>query len=290
MRFVSWQQNEMRGLAARRGDELVNLEDLDLMSVLRAGKAGMERAAALAKTGRALDESSLTYLPPVTAPPKIICVGINYWDHARENKLEKPDYPTFFARFTSTLIGHRQPILRPTVSDQLDYEGELAAIIGKPGRHISREHALEHVAGYSVFNDASVRDYQSRGRQWTLGKNFDATGPFGPELVTATELPTGAKGLRLTTRLNGTTVQSSNTDELIFDVATLIASLSEAMTLETGDVIVTGTPGGIGFFRNPKLFMKDGDVCEIEIEGVGILRNPVKNETLMPAKQEGATA
>jgi acylpyruvate hydrolase len=290
MRFVTWQQNGTRGLAARRGAELVNLEGLDLMRVLEAGDAGMERARALSKTGRVLDEPALTYLPLLTAPPKIICVGINYWDHARENKLESPTDPTFFARFTSTLIGHQQPIIRPAVSDQLDYEGELAAIIGKPGRHIAQEHALEHVAGYSIFNDASVRDYQSRGKQWTLGKNFDGTGPFGPELVTADELPPGGKGLGLTTRLNGATVQSSNTDQLIFDVATLIARLSEAMTLEVGDVIVTGTPGGIGFFRDPKLFMKQGDVCEIEIEGIGMLRNPVENETPVPAKQEGAKA
>lgn len=249
----------------------------------------MERARALAKTGRVLDEPAISYLPPLTAPSKIICVGINYWDHAQENKLETPAHPTFFARFTSSLIGHQQPILRPMVSEQLDYEGELAVIIGKPGKHIVKERALEHVAGYSIFNDASVRDYQSRGRQWTLGKNFDATGPFGPDFVTADELPAGGKGLRLTTRLNGASVQSSNTDKLIFDVATLIASLSEAMTLETGDVIVTGTPGGIGFFRDPKLFMKQGDICEIEIEGIGTLRNPIENETPAP-KQEGAKA
>ncbi len=276
-------------MAARRRDELVDLEGLDLLRVLAAGESGMERARALAKTGRVLDEPAISYLPPLTAPSKIICVGINYWDHAQENKLETPAHPTFFARFTSSLIGHQQPILRPMVSEQLDYEGELAVIIGKPGKHIVKERALEHVAGYSIFNDASVRDYQSRGRQWTLGKNFDATGPFGPDFVTADELPAGGKGLRLTTRLNGASVQSSNTDKLIFDVATLIASLSEAMTLETGDVIVTGTPGGIGFFRDPKLFMKQGDICEIEIEGIGTLRNPIENETPAP-KQEGAKA
>ena len=278
MRLVSWQKNGTQGLAARRGSQLINLEGLDLMSVLYAGRAGIDRERALSETGPALDESALTYLPPLTAPPKIVCVGINYRDHARENKLESPAHPTFFARFASSLIGHEQPIIRPLVSEQLDYEGELAVIIGKPGRHISAETALEHVAGYAVFNDASVRDYQMRGQQWTLGKNFDGTGPFGPDFVTADEVPPGGKGLRLTTRLNGATVQSSNTDELIFDVATLISRLSEALTLETGDVIVTGTPGGIGFFRTPKLFMKHGDVCEIEIEGVGTLRNRIQDE------------
>jgi acylpyruvate hydrolase len=278
MRFVSWTKTGARGVAARRGSELIDLEGLDLMSILEAGQQGIERAAALARIGPALDPAGLEYLPPLSKPPKIVCVGMNYQDHADENKLKPQTHPTFFARFTSSLLGHEQPILRPTVSEQLDFEGELAAIIGKPGRHIPVEKALDHVAGYSIFNDASVRDYQSRGQQWTLGKNFDGTGAFGPEFVTADELPPGAKGLRLTTRLNGATVQSANTDDLIFDVAQLISRLSEAITLETGDVIVTGTPAGIGFFRNPKLYMKQGDVCEVEIESLGTLRNPIQDE------------
>jgi acylpyruvate hydrolase len=268
-----------RGVAARRGSELINLEGLSLMSILEAGQPGIERAAALARIGPALDPAGLEYLPPLSNPPKIICVGMNYQDHADENKLKPQVHPTFFARFASTLVGHEQPILRPMVSDTLDFEGELAAIVGKPGRHIPVEKALEHVAGYSIFNESSIREYQSRGQQWTLGKNFDATGAFGPDLVTADELPPGAKGLRLTTRLNGATVQSANTDALIFDVAQLISRLSEALTLQTGDVIVTGTPAGIGFFRNPRLYMKPGDVCEVEIEGIGTLRNPVRDET-----------
>jgi acylpyruvate hydrolase len=279
MRFVSWTKNRARGIAARRGSELIDLEGLDLMSILEAGQQGMERAAALARAGPALDPAGLEYLPPLSNPPKIICVGMNYQDHADENKLKPQTHPTFFARFASTLVGHGQPILRPTVSDTLDFEGELAAVVGKPGRHIPAEKALDHVAGYSIFNEASVREYQSRGQQWTLGKNFDATGAFGPEFVTAGELPPGAKGLRLTTRLNGATVQSANTDDLIFDVAQLVSRLSEALTLQTGDVIVTGTPAGIGFFRNPKLYMKPGDVCEVEIERIGTLRNPIRDET-----------
>jgi len=278
MRFVSWTKNGTSGIAVRRGAELINLEGTDFMSILEAGQQGIERAAAAARMGPVLDPAGLAYLPPISKPPKIVCVGLNYQDHADENKLKPQIHPTFFARFTSTLVGHEQPILRPTVSDTLDFEGEFAAIIGQPGRHISIEKALDHVAGYSVFNEASIREYQSRGQQWTLGKNFDATGAFGPDLVTADELPPGAKGLRLTTRLNGVTVQSANTEDLIFDVATLISTLSEAMTLETGDVIVTGTPAGIGFFRNPKLYMKPGDVCEVEIERVGTLRNPIRDE------------
>ena len=282
MRFVSWQKNGASGLAVQQGAKLFPVEGRDLVSVLRGGFL-MNNAHT-----EPLDQSGLTYLPPIANPPKIICVGMNYKDHAQENKLESQDHPTFFVRFASSLIGHEQPIIRPRVSEQLDYEGELAAIIGKPGRHIPKERALEHVAGYSIFNDASIRDYQMRGKQWTLGKNFDATGPFGPEFVTADELPPGAKGLQLTTRLNGTVMQSANTDDLIFDVATLIASLSEVMTLETGDVIVTGTPGGIGFFRNPKVYMKPGDVCEIEIEGIGTLRNRIQDEAQAVSPQ-GAT-
>jgi len=279
MRFVSWRKNGAQGLALKRGSDLVNLEGLDLMGVLAAGQQGLDRAAALSKTGVVLDPAGLEYLPVLAKPPKIVCVGMNYQDHADENKLKKQEFPTFFARFTSTLIGHGQPILRPFVSDTLDFEGEMAVIIGKPGRHITVERALDHVAGYSVFNEASIRGYQiGKGQQWTLGKNFDNTGAFGPEFVTADEVPPGGKGLHLETRLNGQVVQSATTDDLIFDVATLIACLTEAVRVETGDVIMSGTPGGIGFFREPKLYMKPGDVCEVEIEGIGLLRNPIADE------------
>ena len=279
MRFVSWRKGPTGGVALRRGSDLVNLEGMDMLSLLRTGKEGLEQAAALAAKGAALDPAGLEYLPVIPNPPKIVCVGMNYQDHADENKLKKQEFPTFFARFTSTLVGHEQPILRPFLSNTLDYEGELAVIIGKPGRHIPAEKALEHVAGYSVFNEASIRGYQmGKGQQWTLGKNFDNTGAFGPDFVTADEVPPGGKGLRLTTRLNGHTVQSATTDDLIFDVATLIACLTEAVRLEVGDVIVSGTPAGIGFFREPKLYMQPGDVCEVEIESVGLLRNPIKDE------------
>ncbi|MES2946262.1 MAG: fumarylacetoacetate hydrolase family protein, partial [Pseudomonadota bacterium] len=161
---------------------------------------------------------------------------------------------------------------------QLDYEGELVAVIGKAGRYITKETALEHVAGYSICNDASIRDYQFKSAQWTIGKNFDDSGPFGPVFVTADELPPGAAGLKLQTRLNGVVVQDASTSSLIFDVATLVSLLSEAVCLQAGDVIVTGTPSGVGLARKPPLFMKDGDICEVEIEGIGILRNPVVDE------------
>jgi 2-keto-4-pentenoate hydratase/2-oxohepta-3-ene-1,7-dioic acid hydratase in catechol pathway len=278
MRFVSWKKDSARGLALRRGKDLLRLDGFDMLSLLYAGKDGLERAVAKAASAPVLDPEGMEYLPALANPPKIVCVGMNYQDHADENKLPPQDYPTFFVRFTSSLLGHEQPMIRPHISDTLDFEGELAVVIGKGGRYITKERALDHVWGYALFNDGSVREFQSRGKQWTLGKNFDKTGGFGPELITADELPPGARGLHLETRLNGTVVQSANTSDLIFDVATLISRLSEAATLEVGDVIVTGTPAGIGFFRKPPLYMKPGDVCEVEIEGLGILRNPVADE------------
>ena len=262
----------------RRGKDLVKLEGFDMMSLLHAGKEGLARAAAQAVSAPVVDPQGLEYLPPIANPPKIACVGMNYQDHADENKLPPQDFPTFFVRFTSSLLGHEQPMIRPKISDTLEFEGELAVIIGKPGRYIAKEQALDHVWGYALFNDGSVREFQSRGKQWTLGKNFDRTGGFGPELITADELPPGGRGLHLETRLNGTVVQSANTADLIFDIPTLISRLSDAASPEVGDGIDTGTPAGIGFFRKPPHQMKPGDVCEVEIEGLGILRNPISDE------------
>jgi 2-keto-4-pentenoate hydratase/2-oxohepta-3-ene-1,7-dioic acid hydratase in catechol pathway len=173
------------------------------------------------------------------------------------------------------LVGHGAPIVKPAISDQLDYEGELVVIIGREGRDIPRSAALWHVAGYSIFNDVSVRDFQKRVTQWVMGKNFDGTGPFGPWLVTPEELPPGATGLGLATRLNNQVMQKANTRDLAFDVPFLLEFVSQAMTLSPGDLIVTGTPGGVGMSRNPPVFMKDGDICEVEIDGIGVLSNPV---------------
>jgi 2-keto-4-pentenoate hydratase/2-oxohepta-3-ene-1,7-dioic acid hydratase in catechol pathway len=213
------------------------------------------------------------------APQKIICVGLNYVDHAAESPYKNaPTYPVLFNRFNTTLIGHNAPMIRPKVSEQFDYEGELVAVIGKRGRYIPKEKALGFVAGYSVFNDGSIRDYQFKSTQWLMGKNFDATGPLGPDFVTADELPAGAIGLQLKTRLNGQVMQNANTRDMIFDIATLVSTASDAMTLEPGDLIVSGTPAGVGFARKPPVWMKDGDVCEVEIEGVGTLSNPIKDE------------
>jgi 2-keto-4-pentenoate hydratase/2-oxohepta-3-ene-1,7-dioic acid hydratase in catechol pathway len=226
----------------------------------------------------AIDLKTVRLLPPVAVPPKILCVGLNYDDHLEESGLKKPVYPEIFGRFATSLIPHQEPIRRPRESMALDYEAELAVVIGKPGRRIPREQALDHVVGYSMFNDATVRDFQLRTPQWTIGKNFDGTGAFGPWLVTPDAVPPGAGGMRIQGRLNGRVMQDSNTDQLIFNVQSLIELISVAMSLEPGDVIITGTPGGVGAARKPPVYMQPGDVFEVEIEGLGVLTNPVQED------------
>jgi 2-keto-4-pentenoate hydratase/2-oxohepta-3-ene-1,7-dioic acid hydratase in catechol pathway len=227
-----------------------------------------------------IDLDNVKLLPPVDTCAKIICVGLNYHDHVIESGMAVPSDPTLFGRFHSSIVGHGSPLVRPCTSEQLDFEGELVAVIGRAGRNILRDRALEHVAGYSIFNDGSIRDFQERTTQWTIGKNFDDTGGFGPAIVTADELPPGATGLAIVTRVNGEVVQRSNTSELIFDVASLVSQISVAITLEPGDVIVTGTPAGVGVSRTPPRFMTPGDVCEVEIERIGVLRNAVVSATV----------
>ena len=196
----------------------------------------------------------------------------------RKAELKKPTYPEIFGRFATKLIAHREPIRRPRELSALDYEAELAVVIGRRGRRIHRDRALDYVAGYSLFNDSTIRDFQLRTPQWTMGKNFDATGAFGPWLVTPDAVPPGAKGLGIQGRLNGRVMQDARTDRLIFDVPTLIELVSVAMSLEPGDVIITGTPGGVGAARKPPVFMQPGDVFEVEIDGMGVLSNPVQDE------------
>jgi len=249
-----------------------------LDALVGKGEEALRAAGKRLGNARAFDPAKVEWLPPLIAPQKIICIGLNYSAHAAEGGFQAPTYPSVFVRFNSSLIGHRAPLLRPRESVQFDYEVELVAIIGRAGRRIAKSAALSHVIGYSVFNDASVRDYQLRTPQWTVGKNFDGTGAFGPYLVTHDEVPSGGTGLRVRTRLNGQVLQDANTSDLIFDVATLIALLSEACTLKPGDLLVTGTPSGVGFARKPPVFMKAGDVCEVEVEGVGTLANPVADD------------
>lgn len=270
MRVMSYLRDGATGVAVARGDGWADLGAADLLAVL----AGQGDVAAAPE----LDLASVTAAPPLARPGKIICVGLNYADHTKESPYEQPDYPTLFPRFSTSLIADGAPIIRPRISHELDYEGEMVAIIGKRGRHIAKEDALDYVIGYSIFNDGSLRDYQFKSPQWTVGKNFDGTGAFGPHVVSASDLPAGARGLRIQTRLNGQVVQDSNTDDMIYPVADLIAIISEAITLEPGDLIVTGTPAGIGMARKPQLYMKPGDVVEVEIDQIGILRNPVEDE------------
>lgn len=285
MKFARFIKDGRIGLAAaRHGEDFRGrfLDELDPPGDLQSAiEEGNEAVAALAGTllgGMPVELENVIVRPPLVSPEKIICIGLNYVDHSKETGFVPPDYPTIFSRFNSSLIGHGEAIVRPGVSSQLDYEGEIVVVIGKGGRGIPKASALDHVFGYALFNDASLRDYQTRTPQWTIGKNFDSTGAFGPYIVTADELPAGGKGIRLQTRLNGEVVQDGNTDDLIFDVATLIATLSEVMTLAPGDIIVSGTPAGVGVARKPQLWMKPGDECVISADGLGVLRNPIVAE------------
>ncbi len=284
MRFIRFEDAGGVGLAVEANGAARGLHESDsgfpgtLSALVAKGRKALTQAGEKLASGPAVDLAKAKILPPFPAPPKIICVGLNYRDHSAESGFKQPDYPTLFTRFATSLVGQGAPVVRPKVSDKFDYEGELVAVIGEGGRHISREKALDHVAGYSIFNDVSVRDYQFKSPQWTVGKNFDGTGPFGPVFVTADELPAGAKGLKIQTRLNGQVMQDANTDDMVFDVATLIVTISEAITLESGDVIVTGTPSGVGQSRKPPVFMKAGDRVEVEIEKIGVLSNPVVDE------------
>ena len=282
MRIINFEIGGSPGIAADEGSGWHGLTQRDgefpgTLPELIAQGADLLRIGRKLGQSPAIDLNAVRLLPPVPVPPKILAVGLNYDDHLEESGLKKPDYPEIFARFATSLIAHQEPIRRPRESTALDYEAELAVVIGKPGRRIPQEQALDHVAGYSLFNDASLRDFQLRTPQWTMGKNFDGTGSFGPWLVTPDAVPPGASGLRIQGRLNGRVMQDSRTNLLIFGVATLIETLSVAMSLERGDVIITGTPGGVGAARKPPVFMKAGDVFEVEIEGLGVLTNPVQD-------------
>jgi 2-keto-4-pentenoate hydratase/2-oxohepta-3-ene-1,7-dioic acid hydratase in catechol pathway len=223
--------------------------------------------------------AGLHFLPVIPRPEKIVCAVRNYMDHHQEvlaagMQRELSEQPPIFLRVWRSQVGHGQPVVKPRVSDSLDWEGELAVVIGQPGRDIPAERAWEHVAGYSIYNDVSVREWQFHAKQIASGKNFEGTGPFGPWLITADEIEPG-RPLRLQTRLNGETVQDSHTGHMIFSVPRLIAYASTIFTLVPGDVIATGTPAGVGWSRQPQRFMKAGDTVEVEIEGIGTLRNPV---------------
>ena len=279
MRLVSFERKGRPGFGIVAGDGVVEAaarlagKPSGLRQALAAGALPELERLAGAAPDFGLDEIAFAPVIPDRGA-KVLCVGINYMPHIKEMGRERPERPVLFVRFGDSIVGHGQPLLKPRESEQLDYEGELAVVIGKRARRVSRERALDYVAGYSCFNDGSVRDYQRHSAQFTPGKNFHASGAFGPWLVTADEVPDPRK-LTLTTRLNGTVMQHESVGELCFDVPQLIEYCSTFAQLEPGDVIVTGTPGGVGAGRKPPVWMKPGDTVEVEIGGIGTLRNPV---------------
>lgn len=268
--------------ALSEGDELLSLEGIlppgaDVQAVLTLAREGVP-AAAKARAQR-LQAARTSWLTPVARPGKVICLGLNYAAHAAEGGNAKPEYPAFFLRGVSSLIAHEEPMVRPTVSEHFDFEAELAVVIGRRARHLTHGDALTAVGAYACFNDGTLRDYQRRSSQWTIGKNFDGTGAFGPWLVPAADLPPGAQGLKIESRLNGGVMQSDDTGHMIVPVVEALVLLTEALTLEPGDVIAMGTPAGVGYARKPPVWMQPGDRIEIEIEGIGLLSNPIVQES-----------
>ncbi len=287
MRFTTFHHNGQDRLGLVDGDHVIDLNHAqpqihaDLRLALKSG-ADLFAAArsALASSAERLPMADLQLSPMIPEPGKIICLGLNYFDHAKEGGRDKPEYPWFFLRSASSLLSPNDEAILPTVSERLDYEAELAVVIGKTVKHATMDNALDCVFGYSCFNDISVRDYQKKTPQWTIGKNFDKTGGFGPVLVSADELPAGATDLKIQSRLNGKVMQEANTRDMIWGVAETITLLTECLTLEPGDVIIMGTPAGVGQARTPPVWMKAGDTVEIEIENIGVLRNTIQNEAV----------
>ena len=287
MRLISFQSDDGPRIAVARDDGYVDLHGADpaipasMIDLLTGGPAMMRRAAEVAVKAEPMPGGNLRLLAPVPRPRKIFGIGLNYADHARETGAAPPSEPVVFNKLPTTVAAHGDPIVLPTLSSKIDYEAEMVVVIGRGGRHIPRESAMEHVAGYCCGNDVSARDWQSQkpAGQWLLGKSFDTFGPFGPELVTTDEIPDPGS-LRIQLRINGRTMQDSSTKQLIFSVPELIAYISGVCTLEPGDVIFTGTPPGVGVARRPPAYLQPGDTVEVEIERLGVLRNPVIAETI----------
>jgi 2-keto-4-pentenoate hydratase/2-oxohepta-3-ene-1,7-dioic acid hydratase in catechol pathway len=289
MKIVAFESNGPR-LGMVEGDAVIDLQaadgnaPTDLGEALRRGNGDLKPLADLAKKAPASARrplAGLKFALPVARPGKIICLGLNYLDHVKEGPQRDniPKFQSIFFRMATSLTPAMQPLMRPKKSIQLDYEGELVVIIGKRAKHLTIENAIDCVAGYACGMEGSVREYQRHTTQWGMGKNFDRTGSVGPWLVSADELPRGGKGLKIETRLNGNVMQSSNTDMFMFPVAESLVYLTEGMTLEPGDILFTGTPSGVGHARKPDpVWMKAGDTVEVEIQGVGTLRNPIEDE------------
>jgi 2-keto-4-pentenoate hydratase/2-oxohepta-3-ene-1,7-dioic acid hydratase in catechol pathway len=290
MKVVGFEAEGGLRLGIVEGDQAVDLQAVDsrvpadLGAALAANNGDLKPLADIARRAPASARrplKGLTFGLPVARPGKILCLGLNYLDHVKEgpNRDNIPKFPTIFMRCLTSMVPHEQAIVRPKASEQLDFEAEMMLVVGKRAKHLTMENATSCVAGYSCSNEGSVREFQRKTTQWDMGKNFDRTGGFGPWMVTADELPDAGKGLKIESRLNGTVMQSDNTDNMMFPVREMLVYVTQGMTLEPGDIIFTGTPSGVGHARKPNpIWMKAGDVCEIEIEGIGTLRNPIQDE------------
>ena len=282
MKVVTFERNGVRSYGILENDRVLDVGNrlasryADLRAVLAAG-ALQELLIASTQGPQTFQVEEVNFEPVIPNPQKILCVGLNYISHRTETKRPETKYPSIFTRFADTQVGHETPVLRPSFSTAFDYEGELAVVIGRRGRHISEQDVSAHIAGYSCYNDVSVRDWQRHTAQWTPGKNFPSTGAFGPSLVTPDEIP-DLGALTLTTRLKGEVMQEAPISDLIFPVPVIVSYISKFTPLYPGDVIATGTPGGVGDRRDPPVYMKDGDIVEVEIDRIGILRNVVQSE------------
>ena len=283
MRLVTFQRESYAEPGILFEDQLIGLRGAgftDLRALIAGGADALDRAQRWLINppgGERIEAATASLLAPIPRPPKIVCIGLNYRDHAAESRMAIPDVPTVFAKFPTAAIGHRQPIVLPKASTKPDYEAEFAVVIGRGGRHIPEAAWREHVFGYTIFNDVSARDFQMATSQWMIGKTFDTFAPFGPAIVTADEIE-DPHNLDISLTLNGEVMQNSNTRNLIFQVPRLIAYLSSVFTLEPGDIIATGTPAGVGFAHKPPRFLKPGDEVVVRIEGLGELSNPVVTE------------
>jgi 2-keto-4-pentenoate hydratase/2-oxohepta-3-ene-1,7-dioic acid hydratase in catechol pathway len=289
MKIVAFEGQGGPRLGLVEGDQVVDLSTVDsavpddLGVWLARNNGDLKPLADIAKRAGASARkplAGLTFALPVKRPGKIVCLGLNYLEHVKEgpNRDNIPKFPTIFMRSLTSMVPHGQPIVRPEVTETLDYEAELIAVVGKRAKHLTADNALSCIAGYSCGNEGSVREFQRKTTQWDMGKNFDRTGGFGPWFVSADELPPGGKGLKIESRLNGHVMQSDNTDNMMFPVIDTLVYITQGMTLEPGDIIFTGTPSGVGHPRKPPVWMRNGDVCEVEISGIGVLRNPIIDE------------
>ena len=290
MKIVGFEGEGGLRLGIVEGDQVVDLQAADpkvpndLGAALAANNGDLTPLSDIAKRAPASARRPLKgsrFGLPVARPGKILCLGLNYLEHVKEGSQRDniPKFPTIFMRCLTSMVPHEQPIIRAKMSEQLDYEAEMMLIVGKRAKHLTMANATSCIAGYSCANEGSVREFQRKTTQWDMGKNFDRTGGFGPWMVTADELPDAGKGLKIQSRLNGAVMQSDNTDNMMFPVPEMLVYITQGMTLEPGDIIFTGTPSGVGHARKPNpVWMKQGDVCEIEIEGIGVLRNPIQDE------------